>query len=171
MIVLLRAFWGICTLRVAPQDIPASTALLSVTSILNIAVSIVINQITLPASSPAAGSAVLAASIEFLMLCGLTSAVLYGLDKTARIVQTLTALMGSGVIIGTGVLLALALLPQLPEFLRLTIFLWNLLVMAHILRHALNIHFAIAFCVAVGYAIVLVELIMLVARLLQPAAT
>jgi hypothetical protein len=145
--------------------------LLGLTSILNFAVSIIINKITLPPNSPTVSSAVLTASIEFLMLCGLTSAVLYGLAKTARIAQTLTALMGSGVIIGTAVLLALALTPQLPEALRLAIFLWNLAVMAHILRHALNIHFAIAFCVAVGYALVLVELIMLVARLLQPAAT
>ncbi|MGR8920836.1 MAG: hypothetical protein ACU85V_14570 [Gammaproteobacteria bacterium] len=157
-VTLLRAFWSLSTLRLAPQDIPRSTALLALATLANVSLSTAINQIQLPL-----GSALLVAGLEMLVLFGLSSALLFYLSFGARIVQTLTALMGCGALIGAVVLGLMAVLgPDIPTGLRVLVFLWNLLVMAHILRHALNVHFVLAFFIAVGYAIFLLQVIVFI---------
>ncbi len=161
---LAKAFWGVCTLRLAPQDIPHSTALLCVTSGANLLLSTVINQLNL-----SFGSSVLVALLEIVVLFGLTIALLFSFSRTQRAVQTLTALMGAGALIGALVLALLLLFPALPQPARLAIFMWNLLIMAHILRHALETRFIVGFFIAMGYAIFLLQLVVFIDQMLRPA--
>ena len=161
---LIHAFWGMCTFRLAPQDVPASTVLLGVASVANVLLSTLINQMKIPL-----GSSVLVALLEILVLFGLTSALLFVMSRAARIIQTLTALMGTGTLIGALVLIVLIIFPTLPQPVRMAIFLWNLFVMAHILRHALDTRFIIGFFIAIGYAIFLIQLVVFVDRLLAAA--
>lgn len=161
---LIRAFWGICTFRLAPQDIPGSSALLAVVTAANLVFSTLINQIRLPL-----GSSLFVALLEMVVVFALTFALLHAFSRAARALQTLTALMGTGAVIGGLVLLVLFALPALPQPARIAIFLWNLFVMAHILRHALDTRFIVGFFVAFGYALFLVQLVVFIDRLLGPA--
>ncbi len=164
-LTVVRAFARLCALRIGPQDIPRSSALLLLTTLVNLSLSTLINRIQLDF-----GSALLVAVLEMSVLLGLTSALLFYVSHTARAVQTLTALMGSGAVVGAVVYLILTLVPQLPEILRLAIFAWNLIIMAHILRHALAVHFAIGFLIALGYALFLIQLIVFIGRTLGAGA-
>lgn len=163
---LFRAFWNLCIFRIGPQDIPASSALLLATCVVNLGLSTFINQIQLPLVS-----ATLVAILELVVLAGLTTAILFYVSHMQRLVQTLTSLMGSGALIGSVVLVLLLVSNELPNFIRLGIFLWNLLVMAHILRSALGVHFVAAFFIAIGYAIFLIQLIVFVGRNLGASVT
>lgn len=165
-VILIRAFWQLCTFRLAPQDIARSPALLGLTTALNLSISILINQLQLDL-----GDAILVAVIELMVLFGLTATLLFYFRHTARLPQTMTALMGTGAMIGALVLTLLLVFPKLPLLLRLAVFLWNLLIMAHILRHALTVHLLAGFLFAVGYAIVLVQLILYVDKLLVGAGS
>ena len=154
---LAKAFWGICTFRVAPQDIPYSTALLLGVTATNVSISTLIYyQIKVHFMS-----SLLATLLELFVLFGLTAALLYSFSRTQRTVQTLCALMGAGTVIGAVTLLLLILFPalQVPPvigiFLLWGIFVWNLSIVAHILRHALVTRFVIGFFIAIGYAIFL----------------
>jgi hypothetical protein len=162
---LLKAFWGVCTLRLAPQDIPRSSALLFSAGATNLAISTSINNIQLALSS-----AFSVAVLEMTVLAGLTAALLFSFGRFPRFTQTLTALLGSGAVIGLVVLAHLLALPQIPQILRITIFVWNLLVMAHILRHALEFHIVASFFLAVGYAFILIQVIWFFDRLLNATA-
>lgn len=162
MLSLVRAFWRICILRLAPQDVPRSGVLLLLTALVNLALSVSINSLQLPFQY-----ALLIALLEMGVLVGLTAALLYAFNRSARLPQTLTALMGSGAVIGAIVLAMFVLLAELPALPRLAVFLWNLLVMGHILRHALNMHLVAGFFVAIGYAVVLRQLIVLADRVLS----
>jgi hypothetical protein len=157
--ILARAFWGVCVFRLGPQDLPRSGALLGLAALTNLALGVVINQRQLPL-----GSAILVALLEFGVLTVLTGLLTLAFRFPRRLVQTLTALFGSGAVIGSLALALLLVLRDIPQLLRVGIFLWNLLVMAHILRHALQIHMAAGFVIAIGYALVLVQLIGLFGR-------
>lgn len=162
--VLINAFWGMCILRVAPQDVPRSTVLLALATALNLLLSVLINQLQLDL-----GAAMLVAIVELVVLFGLTATLLFYRRSSPRLTQTMTALMGTGAIIGALVLLLLWSFPQIPQLLRLAIFLWNLLIMAHILRHALDVHLAVGFLIAIGYAVALVQLIWFIDGLMAAA--
>jgi hypothetical protein len=161
MLILLRAFWQICLLRLAPQAVPRSGVLLVLAALINLALSVSINSLQLPFRY-----ALLIALLEMAVLIGLTAALLYAFNRSARLQQTLTALMGSGAVIGAIVLVLFLALTDLPPLPRLAVFLWNLLVMGHVLRHALNMHLIAGFFMAIGYAVVLRQLIVLLDRVL-----
>lgn len=154
LLTISRAYWGLCTLRNGPQDLPHSPSLFAVTAATNLVISVLINQLSLEF-----GQAVLIAGIEFAVLLSLTALLLVLFRFPGRLVQTLTALMGSGALIGFVVLVAFTILPEIPVMMRLGIFVWNLVVMAHILRHALVIHIAAGFVIALGYAMVLMQIV------------
>lgn len=160
---LIGAFWAMCTFRLAPQALPASTALLGLTTLSNLVLSTLINQVRL-----SLGSSLFVAVLEMAVVVALTVALLHAFSRGPRTVQTLTALMGTGTVIGALVFVVLVALPALPPAIRLAIFLWNLLVMAHILRHALDTPFFVGFLVAVGYAVFLIQLVVFIDRLLAP---
>ena len=159
LVPIVTAFAKLCVFRIAPQDIPRSGALLVIATLTNLSLSVLINQIQL-----SVGSALLVAAIEIIALATLTAVALFYVSHLNRLIQTMTALMGSGAVIGAAVLILMLAGPALPPVLRLAIFVWNLAVIAHILRHALEIHIIGAFFIALGYAMCLIQLIIFIGR-------
>ena len=156
---LLRVFGGICTFRVAPQDLPRSTTLLAVTTFGNLGLSVVIYWLESPF-----GRALFKAMLETAVLFGLTYALLFLLSHGRRLTQTMTAMMGCGTLLGVLALVTMLLAPVLPPDLRWALlrinFVLNLLVIAHILRHAIGTWFLVGLLLAFGYALLLTRFFM-----------
>ena len=165
LLAMLRAFVGICTFQLAPQDLPRSSALLAVTTLGNMSLSMIIYGLESPF-----GHALLKAMVETVVLFAATFTLLFLMSYGRRLVQTLTALMGCGAILGGVALLTMVLAPALPPELGLAIlrvnFLLNLLVIAHILRHALSTWFLAGLLFAFGYALLVNKFFMIANALL-----
>lgn len=150
LLSLLRAFAGICTFQRAPQDIPPSSALLALTTVGYLALSMMVYGLLSPIAHPLV-KAVVEIAVFFAVTCTLLFVMSYG----RRLLQTLTALMGCGTLIAGVGLLAMVLARVLPRELSLAILsiiaLLNLLIMAHILRHALSTWFPVGLLFAFGY--------------------
>ena len=167
---LLRAFGGICTFQIAPQDLPRSSTLLAVTTLANMSLSVIIYGLESPLSH-----ALFKALLETVVLFGLTFSLLFLLSYGRRLTQTMTALMGCGSLLGAIALLTMVLAPALPPDLGLALlrvnFLLNLLVIAHILRHAVGTWFLVGLLFAFGYALLLNKFFALADALLGVAPT
>jgi hypothetical protein len=154
---MLWPFVGICLLRAAPQDLPASRALLALvlTAYLLLAWLLAI---------PAYGQtrAVGVALLDTALLAAFIQILLFLLSRRARILQTLTAMAGSSSLLGV-IALPLVLWGQPSQagepvsglllYAWLSLLLWNLVVAGHILRHALSTSFGIGLGVALLYAL------------------
>jgi hypothetical protein len=160
---LFRLFWDICLLRTTPAQVPWSPALLLVVLL----VSLLIDNLNLAISIPREGWAhvPLVVLVHSGFYYGSLALLLWLTGYRARIVQTLTALAGSGFILS---LLAMPLLllmsgmqsnTSLLALLLLILNLWSLLVMAHILRHALSVGFMLAGVLAFGYFVMSIKLV------------
>ena len=84
------------------------------------------------------------------------------LGHELRLIQTLTAVMGSSVIVGVVVVCVLAINPAPNLLVRLSIFFWNLSILANILRHSLGIHYFQAGLLSIVYAFTLNQLVIVV---------
>lgn len=170
---LLLAFFDICRLRRAPQDIPASPQLLALSvtayALLSCLLQGLSEPVDLAISSALLEIAVLMLFVQFLLL-------LQG--RPARWMQTVTALAGAGVILRL-IVLPLYLLAgvgsgaalvgyNLAITLMLVLVGWGVVIMGHVLRHALETHPALAFMLALIYLFLLVYLTL---TLLPPART
>jgi len=165
-VTLFQTFFSICRFRSGPQDLPTSSHLLSWSLILYTLCSIVISLINLPP-----GQAVTVAILNTLLLALTMVALLQLSGYRERIVQTLTALCGAGIvlsIIGFPIIFWLnhARLNQqgtaLPSLLWLALFAWDLLVMAHVLRHAVSIRFSFGLLLSVIYIWIVFNVIYLI---------
>ena len=145
MRAILNPFIQICLLRQGPQDLPTSGILLAIALTAHTVMSIVWSNI-----SQAAINAVLSGLLDTLMLVGLSTALLYAQRRKARVVQTLTALAGTGTIITFLALPVSGWLQNVDQsagkggLAMIVLFLlmvWSLVVVAHIFRHALSIPF------------------------------
>jgi len=147
--VLLSAFLDICLLRRGPQDLPYSPVLLTLTSFIYLLINFVLapEQLTVK-------EMVLWSLSDTLLLVILTSSLLYFTHYTARIVQTLTGLIGSYSLLGLFYIPLIFWLQEMksdvntvtfPEVLLFGLAIWSLVVHAHILRHALNVSLIIGF--------------------------
>jgi hypothetical protein len=154
MIILLKLFFNICLFRAAPQDIPTSTFLKTITVITYGLSSMGISLLEMPV-----GNAVLPALVDTLMLVGLAQASLWIRNFPERKTQTISALAGTGTLVQ---LMAWPMLNWLFQndvaqfasplrWIYLFLVLWNLAIIAHILRHALSLTFPIATGIAVLY--------------------
>jgi len=140
---ILNPFIQICLLRQGPQDLPTSGILLAIALTAHTVMSIVWSNISLNA-----GSALLSGLLDTLLLVVLTATLLYAQRRKSRVIQTLTALAGTGTII---TFLALPVSGWLqgvdqsageggPAVIMLLILMgWSLAVVGHIFRHALSI--------------------------------
>ena len=160
---LIRTFWDICLLQKAPQDIPYSRGLF----ILLLLVGFVIDNLNLNIALPemAVASIMAVVSLHTIFLVGSLSGLLALMGYRARIFQTLTALIGTGIIISLlalPVLLIVSRLAKEPGYFGLILLLlniWSLLITAHILRHALSIGFLLAGLLAFGYFMLSIKLV------------
>lgn len=164
-------FWEICLLRGTPRELPRSPVLLG----LVVALGLVIDNINLGFAVPAASAVQVAGAV--LVHTGLLAGSLTGLlaltGYAARVVQTLTALIGSGLILSL-IAMPLIMLSGLSGQLALVLAvllvilnIWSLLVTMHILRHALSINRILAGLLAAGYYLLS---LMVIERLLPGSA-
>jgi hypothetical protein len=163
MLQLIRAWFEICLLRRAPQDLPASSYLLGVSLCCYGLVSVLVSS-----QSYTLSMALLLTLVDLGLLVMFAWSLLYLQNKIARLNQTLSALAGTGSLMG---LIALPLLltlapdagadtvPASLQSLWLLLLLWNLVIMAHIIRHALSSSFAIGFGISLLYALLNMQVI------------
>lgn len=157
--ILFMAFFNMCRLNKRPQDLPASTNLLTICVVVYAFLSILLTSLFQPAEK-----AVLTGVIEIFLIMIFTLSLLQATGKTTRWTQTVTALFGTSIIINfitlpvyllidptainqleanTGQSMALLILAALGC--------WNIVIMSHILKHALEVNFAIALFLAIVY--------------------
>lgn len=158
MLTLFNFFVDICLLRRKPQDLPASTTLFVALVLVNLLIAIIgISGLIPPAS------AVAAAMLDAVLLMTMLRLVLSIQNRTARFLQSATAIFGSGIVLGLIALpLQLALdqsaeasaITQLASIAYLILLIWSQLVVAHVLRHALDISLVLGVGLALTYAIV-----------------
>jgi len=160
MAQLLRFWLKLCLLRAAPQDLPAPNWLLGFSVLCYAVISVLAMTLSYGFSV-----GVRVALLEAGLLVVFVAALLYLLNKPARIRQTLSALTGSGALLGLpAVLLAMVMTPeegtaQPVSVAWLLLLIWNLLVTAHIMRHALSSSLAIGLGVALLYILVSTQFI------------
>lgn len=163
MSYLIQSFWEICLLKKAPQDIPYSRGLFFLLLLVgflieNLNLSLALQKID-------ASAVLLVVSIHTIFFLGSLSALMTLMGYAARIFQTLTALLGTGVIISLlamPVLITINYIAQEPGFFGLILLLlniWSLVIMAHILRHALSVSFLLAGLFAFGYFMLSIKLV------------
>ena len=160
---LIKVFWDICILKAAPQDLPASNFLLALTLSAYFATGVLVASFQWSITE-----AILAALLDTVLLSILSGAVLWARQLSARYLQTLTALTGSGAVMA---IVAVPLVmwqslvgaadgnvPTLPSWLLLIWTVWNVVVVGHILRHALSTLFALGLGLAAVYAYITFQL-------------
>ncbi len=157
---LVMLFWDICLLRKGPQDVPVAyilfwpLLLVGITVDLAIAVNFVDFQ-----------QALLVVVANTMLLLGVVTILLFVLGYVTRIVQTLTSLIGSGLVfsfIRLPILFIIKLAPQSTSLfgsMEIVILVWSLVVIAHILRHALSVQPFLAGALAFGYFILSYQLV------------
>jgi len=163
MTYLIQPFWEICLLQKAPQDIPYSRGLFIILLLIGLLVDNLNLNLALPKVEP--GYIVLVVSVHTVFFLGSLSALMTVMGYAARIFQTLTALLGTGVIISLlamPILLAINYITQEQGYFGLILLLlniWSLVIMAHILRHALSVSFLLAGLFAFGYFMLSIKLV------------
>ena len=150
-------------LQKAPQDVPYSRGLFFLLLLVGFLVDTLNLNFALPEVNP--GSVLLVVSIHTVFFLGTLSALMIVMGYAARIFQTLTALLGTGVIISLlamPVLLTISQLAEEPGYFGVILLLlniWSLIIMAHILRHALSVSFLLAGLFAFGYFMLSIKLV------------
>ncbi len=157
MQALIFRFFDICLLRAGPKDLPSSLFLLRLVVVVSTIVGVFLN---LPTEGFSQSLAISLLDVVFL-----TAFLYVGLklrDRLSRFRQSLTALMGTSIIIGLIMMpfmfaLVAAKLDDEPAPMALQMFLlllvWDVAVFAHIIRHSFDIRFAYGFMVSLGYLI------------------
>ena len=167
MNLLISRFFEICLLRARPQDLPASTVLLSLSLIVYF-----VSGLLLSLLNADLGKSLILVCVDVFMLAGLVYLLLWIRMLTRRYVQTVTALAGSGAI------LELTAWPLLywqniisvtnsPALLIASLLLWawlvwNVIVVAHVLRHTLTTSFFNGTLLSVLYMFISVSVIRIV---------
>jgi hypothetical protein len=164
MLALVSVFWDIVLLRRGPREVPASGALLIALAVLYFAASIATARLGF---GPAL--AVVRALIDIGTLLGAFSALLALRGCVHRVLQTLTALLGSGLVLYTAAILLLAALhaaaaaPGFAPLLKLAVLLvdlWGVVVVGHIVRDALDVPLLTGLAVSLSYAVLTIVLLL-----------
>lgn len=154
---LLMRFWEICLLRKGPEEVPYSPLLLLLLLVLgyvldNLRINLLLPGIT---GFHLAGILLIHTLLMLLVTAGLLSVFGY----RSRIVQTLTALTGTGIILSVLMLpfdYVTSLNPKNPTMAALVVMfvqIWSLVIVGHILSHALSVHRMTGVIIAIGYLI------------------
>lgn len=152
---IVRPFVEICFLRRGPQDLPDSTFLLVIMLVAHTVTSILLSAIKLDVLN-----ASLAGIMDTILVSALTGVILYLHGLKARIVQTLSAMTGTGAIITLAAIPLFTWLDgaqqsgasnPIAALLVLGIIAWSLGVSGHILRHALSIPYILGILIAFAF--------------------
>ena len=151
---LLGLFWNICLLKKGPQDLPAASILLFLLFFLYI-LSAIVEGLIVGLLWPNIQEALIVFALETLIIYGMLS--LKGLS--ARFVQTISAFLG------TGLVLTLIILPILSLFklgildayvysnILLILIIWRVVISAHIFKNALAISMGLGVVLSLGFFI------------------
>ncbi len=154
---LLNVFLKICLLRAGPQDIPAASVVLVLTTGTYLCIGMLI-----ALTSYNFGQALFWSALDTLLLAVVAQLGLRWCGHPRRFQQTFSALTGSGALLSLvswPFMLLLLRLPEgdvnaaLPSLLIVVLMLWSIAVIAHILRHALSSSYAVGVLFALLYAI------------------
>lgn len=157
---LVKLFWDICRLQKGPQDVPAAHILFWLLLLAGLFVDLIIT-----ANFVDFQSALLLVLANTIVLFGVVMLMLLMLGYTNRILQTLTSLIGTGLVfsfIRLPVIVMVKLAPQnagMFGLVEIILLVWSLVVIAHILRHALSIQLFLAGGLAFGYFILSYQLV------------
>ena len=166
MSYFIQLFWQICLLQKAPQDIPYSRGLFFLLLLVGFLVNLLVNNLYLALSLPESdfGSVLLVVSIKTIFILGSVSVLMMLMGYSVRIIQTLSALLGTDLIISLlalPILLAISYISQLEGYfglILLFLIIWSLVIMVHILRHALSVGFLLAGLFVFGYFMLSIKL-------------
>jgi len=149
---VINVFWQICLLKLAPQDLPASSFLMLVSMLVYGLAGILMGVMSMPA-----GQAFISSVLDIALVGSMTQLLLWIKDMGPRFQQAFTALMGSGAILGFLALPVLFLQMQIdqpafiPSLIIVSMVIWNLTVVGHILRHTISAPFYVGMLLAVTY--------------------
>ncbi len=155
MQALLILFWRISRLQKGPEDVPASTALFMSLFMSMLFVDLVSTHLGLPGVR--LFEILLIVIVSNASILALTALLLQLFGYVQRILQTLTALLGSSILItvlAMPVLLGLQVHMDNPGvwgILLLVLEVWQLVITAHILRRSLSVSVLLALLLALGY--------------------
>lgn len=155
MQALIQFFFELCLLRKAPQDLPASSALLGLTAGADLLMGMVLAATV--GLSPGLG--LLQSLVDVVLMLALLYGAMRLLGRLPRFQQTATALLGSGALLGFIAVVPLGMLPQGGEqqasggavLLFLALIAWSVLVAGHILRHTFDLRLGQGVGIAVVY--------------------
>lgn len=156
MIELLHFFFRLARLQQAPQDLPASSALLMACVAANVVVGVV-------GGSQYFGSlwlALLANLLDVSVVAGMLWLLLSVNGHLPRLLQTLTALYGLSAFYGLVVTVISSLSLQVEGetpvagLLIIVALVWAHVAMGHVLRHALDMRLPVGIALAVGVSAV-----------------
>ncbi len=162
--LLLKLFVDICLLRAKPQDVPASSTLLILTVVLAFFSGMVSISSTVHGSTQAVIISLMDVAITLILL----SLFLNLMNLSSRLLQSATAMFGSGTIINLVSLPVMGLMnsgPDNPGYQLLgalfyfALLIWSLVVMAHIVRHSFNLNLTGGILIAIGYFLLIKTLI------------
>ncbi len=168
MFHLIRIFWDICAIKAGPQDLPTSNFLLGLTLLAYFITGSIVAVLQWPVSQ-----AVLAAFLDTAFLALVSRALLWSRMLSARFVQTLTALAGSGALM-TVIAMPLVLwqgwvgmteanaAPTLPTWLLMIWMVWNVVVVGSIIRHALSTILPLGMGLAAAYVYITFQLMRII---------
>ncbi|MCW9023466.1 MAG: hypothetical protein OQK73_02175 [Gammaproteobacteria bacterium] len=159
---LLLLCWQICLFKKGPQDVPAVTSLLWLVLIPALVLNIF--SVNLSNSAYESINSTLAVLTYSGSLAVLTALLLQMLGYRQRVIQTLIAMFGSGIILTLVSLPVIFMLrgnmdaPGIWGTLLLALEIWHLFILAHILRHALSISLLLGLMMSFGYLLLGVQI-------------
>ena len=156
MKLLLNLFIDICLLRAKPQDVPASSTLM----LLALFAAIVSGVPGIVGLVGGLAPALMIGLLDVVLILVVLRIFLSMMGLSSRLVQTATALFGTGVIINLLFLPVLWLLDVSTEYsvsqflgalLYFALLVWSLVIMGYILRHSFNLQLSSGVLIAMGY--------------------
>ena len=163
MLSIWKLYLDICRFRLGPQDVPHSTVLLQGVMLVYFVIGVLLSQLKFSLFDSIGRTVV-----DLLIMVALTLFLLWWHGKLARLVQTLSAMAGAGIVISlvvAPVLLALdtvepgSPMAMLPALLWVGIFCWSIGVSGHILRHALGVSLIAGLLFSVAYVLITLDIL------------
>lgn len=157
MLHLFKTFWDICRLKAGPQDVPAGRNLLFAAFLAAVIMDSFSTSILMPGLGDIETVQIIALYNTILLTA--IYLLLWLLGYASRALQTLTAMLASGLFISLVLLPGLLVMNSAAEeaksfaFYVLVDTIWRLTVNTHIFRHAFSIKLMLAMILSVSYFI------------------
>ncbi len=154
MFELIVLFFDICMLKKAPQDLPYSANLLKILVVINIFINFLLSNIGISWFD-----ALMKAVAGVLLMTVFSWASLFFVKKLGRFCQTMSALLGTDIIISIFSLPAIASTAinqagLLAFLMMIALIVWYWVVTGHIMRNALEENFSFSLGLAFLYLLV-----------------